>query len=135
MIVRDTHGEKLRLTNVRLTELVGANRPEQPWYALLADIASAADKGCSAITVRLHEKFVVTDAHRGDANAYGPTGSFGTAGSFDYDAWVSNKKRHGVYILFGYDNYCLYRIGCRRFDKKTFDFIVAVARASVARYR
>ena len=129
MIVRDINGEKLRLTNVRLTEIVGATRPEQPWYALLADIASAADKGCSAITVRLHEKFVVTDAHRGDAHAYGP------AGSFDYDAWASNKKRHGVYTCFGYDNYCLYRIGCRRFDKKTFDFIVAVAKASAARYQ
>ena len=122
MIVRDINGEKLRLTNVRLTEIVGAVRPEQPWYALLADIASAADKGCSAITVRLHEKFVVTDAHRGDASAYGP------AGSFDYDA-------RAVYTDFGYDNYCFYRIGCRRFDKQTFDFIVAVARASVARYR
>ena len=128
MIVRDTHGEKLRLTNVRLTELVGANRPEQPWYALLADIASAADKGCSAITVRLHEKFVVTDAHRRWGGRQ--------CGEFcDYDAWASNKKRHGVYTCFGYDNYCLYRIGCRRFDKKTFDFIVAVAKASAARYR
>ena len=125
MIVRDINGEKLRLTNVRLTEIVGATRPEQPWYALLADIASAADKGCSAITVRLHEKFVVTDAHRADADA----------ARFDYDAWASNKKRHGVYTCFGYDNYCLYRIGCRRFDKKTFDFIVAVAKASAARYR
>ena len=64
MIVRDINGEKLRLTNVRLTEIVGASIPEQPWYASLADIASAADKGCSDITVRLHEKFVVTDAHR-----------------------------------------------------------------------
>ena len=124
MIVRDINGEKLRLTNVRLTEIVGATIPEHPWYASLADIASAADKGCSAITVRLHEKFVVTDA-----DAYGP------AGSFDYDAWASNKKRHGVYTRFGYDNYCLYCIGCRRFGKKTFDFIVTVARASVARYR
>ena len=44
MIVRDINGEKLRLTNVRLTEIVGANRPEQPWYALLADIASADRK-------------------------------------------------------------------------------------------
>ena len=125
MIVRDISGEKLRLTNVRLIELVGAIRPEQPWYALLADIASAADKGCSAITVRLHEKFVVTDAHRADADA----------ARFDYDAWASNNKRHGVYTCFGYDNYCLYRIGCRRFDKKTFDFIVAVAKASAARYQ
>ncbi len=128
MIVRDINGEKLRLTNVRLTEIVGATRPEQPWYASLADIASAADRGSVWIAIRLHEKFVVTDAHRGDADAYGLAG-------FDYDAWVSNKKRHGVYSSFGYDNYFLYRIGCRRFDKKTFDFIVAVAKASVARYQ
>ena len=129
MIVRDINGEKLRLTNVRLTEIVGATRPEQPWYALLADIASAADKGCSAITVRLHEKFVVTDAHRRGANAYGP------AGFFDYDAWANSKKRRGLRLGFGYDGYYSYRIGCRHFDKQTFDFIVAVARASVARYQ
>lgn len=130
MIVRDINGEKLRLTNVRLTEIVGALIPEHPWYASLADIASAADKGSVRIAVRLHEKFVVTDAHRRDADkAHDP------AGSFDYDAWASHKKRRGVYTSFGYDNYCLYRIGCRRFDKKTFDFIVAVAKASVARYQ
>ena len=128
MIVRDINGEKLRLTNVRLTEIVGATIPEHPWYASLADIASAADKGCSAITVRLHEKFVVTDAHRRWGGRQ--------CGEFcDYDAWASNKKRHGVYTCFWYGNYCLYRNGCRRFDKKTFDFIVAVAKASVARYQ
>ena len=122
MIVRDINGEKLRLTNVRLTEIVGATEP--PWYALLADIAAAADKGCSAITVRLHEKFVVTDAHRHSALAI-----------FDYDAWANSKKRRGLRFSFGYDGYYSYRIGCRHFDKQTFDFIVAVARASAARYR
>ena len=123
MIVRDTHGEKLRLTNVRLTEIVGATEPEQPWYALLADIASAADKGRSLITIWMHEKFVVTDAHRRSTHA-----------GFDYDAWANNKKRRGLRFSFGFDGY-YHRIGCRRFDKKTFDFIVAVARASVARYQ
>ena len=133
MIVRDINGEKLRLTNVRLTEVVGAIRPEQPWYALLADIASAADNGCSDITVRLHEKFVITDAHRRDADAL--VAQHPISRGFDYYAWASNNKRYGVYTCFGYDNYCLYRIGCRRFDKKTFDFIVAVAKASAARYQ
>ena len=118
MIVRDINGEKLRLTNVRLTEIVGATIPEHPWYASLADIASAADKGSVSIAIRLHEKVVLADETRRDANA-----------------WASNKKRHGVYTRFGYDNYRLYRIGCRRFDKKTFDFIVAVAKASAARYQ
>ena len=123
MIIRNINGEKLRLTNVRLTEIVGANRPEQPWYALLADIASAADKGCSAITVRLHEKFVLTGS--------------------DDDAWFNMMKRSGRRAGFGQDYGCcsirgydyLYRIGCRRFDKKTFEFIVAVAKASAARYQ
>ena len=114
MIVRDTHGEKLRLTNVRLTELVGANRPEQPWYALLADIASAADRGSVRIAIRLHEKAVLADEPR---------------------AWINRMKRSGKRGGFGYATYKTYCIGCRRFDKKTFDFIVAVARASVARYQ
>ena len=124
MIVRDINGEKLRLTNVRLTEIVGEAIPEQPWYALLADIALSADKGRSLITIRMHEKFVVTDAHRHSALAI-----------FDYDAWANSKKRRGLRLGFGYDGYYSYRIGCRHFDKQTFDFIVAVARASAARYR
>ena len=123
MIVRDINGEKLRLTNVRLTEIVGATIPEHPWYASLADIASAADKGSVSIAIRLHEKFVLTDS--------------------DYDAWFNRMKRSGRRAGFGQDYGCcsirgydyLYRIGCRRFDKKTFDFIVAVAKASAARYQ
>jgi hypothetical protein len=114
MIVRDINGEKLRLTNVRLTEIVGAAIPEHPWYASLADIVSAADNGSVSIAIRLHEKVVLADATR---------------------AWINRMNRSGKRGGFGYAIYKTYCIGCRRFDKKTFDFIVAVAKASAARYQ
>ena len=123
MIVRDINGEKLRLTNVRLTELVGATIPEHPWYATLADIASAADNGSVSIAIRLHEKVVLADEPRAWINRMKRSGK---RGGFGYSG-----KRGG----FGYAIYKTYCIGCRRFDKKTFDFIVAVAKASVARYQ
>lgn len=124
MIIHDINGKRLQLTSTRLVEIEGSEEPTQRWYAKLTDINDSSVGKLLSVRIYLHE-----DARLTDENI-----SCGRYSGVNTQAWLADVKKDGKLMFFGGDGF-YNRVGCRRFDEKTFNLILAAAQVAANRSR